>query len=272
MEWIYLSPHLDDVALSCGGLVWEQIQAKDSVSIWTICAGDPPPGPLSPFAESLHTRWGAGREAIEQRRKEDIAACSRLGATYRHFSVPDCVYRLAPDSHEHLYTSEESLFGDLDPRETGLIHALRVELANSLPAGSQVVCPLSLGGHVDHHLTRAAASGLAHALWYYADYPYVLDAWDRLEQLERQGWKVMHYPISENGIAAWQTAVSEHASQISTFWATPAEMRVALQDYKNQVNGISLWLPPENMPPKYPKIDVVENSSAQQHLGSLHSA
>jgi len=272
MEWIFLSPHLDDVALSCGGLVWEQIQAGDSVSIWTICAGDPPSGHLSPFAESLHKRWGTGREAIEQRRKEDIAACSHLGAAYRHFPIPDCIYRLGTESDDHLYTSEESLFGELDPREAGLIRTLRAELVSSLPPESQLICPLSLGGHVDHRLTRAAASGLERSIWYYADYPYVLDAWDRLEQLHKQGWREVPIPISKKGMLAWQTAVSEHASQISTFWGTLAEMRAALQDYKRRMGGISLWQPPGNELPKHLKVIAGKNSSAQQHPRSLHSA
>ena len=64
MEWIYLSPHFDDIAYSCGGLVWEQVNSGQMVSIWTICAAYPPPGPLSSFASILHERWGTGREAI----------------------------------------------------------------------------------------------------------------------------------------------------------------------------------------------------------------
>jgi len=53
MNWIYISPHLDDVAFSSGGLVWEQSNAGEQVGIWTIFAGDPPVGPLSDFAEKL---------------------------------------------------------------------------------------------------------------------------------------------------------------------------------------------------------------------------
>jgi len=272
MEWIYLSPHLDDVALSCGGLVWEQARAGDSVSIWTLCAGDPPPGPLSPFAESLHTRWRTGRQAIEQRRSEDIAACSRLGAAYRHLQIPDCIYRLAPEDNEHLYTTEESLFGELDVREADLIQFLSAELASSLPLDAQVVCPLSLGGHVDHRLTRAAASGLVRLLYFYADYPYVLDAWGEIQRLQDQGWKALRSSISDGGMAAWQTAVGEHASQISTFWKTDAEMQAALRDYRSQMGGVSLWLLPENDRPERPKTGTAPNSSAQQHRESLHSA
>src|SRR5512147_1498099 len=108
MEWIYLSPHFDDVALSCGALVWEQATAGHTVNIWTVCAGDQPPGPLSPFAKKLHQRWETGGDAVYLRRREDIQSCAQMGAAYRHFSIPDCIYR---GSSEPFYNSEEALFG-----------------------------------------------------------------------------------------------------------------------------------------------------------------
>jgi LmbE family N-acetylglucosaminyl deacetylase len=50
MRWIYLSPHFDDAVLSCGGLIFEQARQGIPIEIWTIFAGNPPPGPLSMFA------------------------------------------------------------------------------------------------------------------------------------------------------------------------------------------------------------------------------
>jgi len=73
VKWIYLSPHLDDAALSCGGLLWEQSQAGDEVAVWSICAGDPPPGRLSPFARSLQARWGTGSRSAAERRLGELA-------------------------------------------------------------------------------------------------------------------------------------------------------------------------------------------------------
>lgn len=79
MKTIYLSPHLDDAALSCGGLVWMQAQAGERVEIWTMCAGDPPEGRLSDYAQAHHERWGLGREAVAARREEDARSCNILG-------------------------------------------------------------------------------------------------------------------------------------------------------------------------------------------------
>jgi len=63
MDWVFLSPHLDDAVLSCGGFIFELIQKGERVEICTICAGDPPPGELSPLAEMLHQRWGVTAQA-----------------------------------------------------------------------------------------------------------------------------------------------------------------------------------------------------------------
>lgn len=243
MEWIYLSPHLDDVALSCGGLLWEQAQAGDRPQIWTICAGDPPLGPLSPFAAALQNRWETGAAASHQRRQEDINACRILQAEYRHFPLPDCIYRRDEGESGYLYTSEESLFGALDKRDLGLVEGLKDELAQALPDKAQLVCPLSVGGHVDHRLTRLAAERLGGVYWYYADYPYILDHGDQLAQFISPNWQEIWFPISNAGMKAWQAAVAAHRSQISTFWPDLEAMRAALDAYVRQdIRGMAVRL------------------------------
>jgi LmbE family N-acetylglucosaminyl deacetylase len=246
MHWIYLSPHLDDIALSCGGLLWEQAQVGEPVSVWTICAGDPPEGPLSAFAEELHDRWETGREATQARRQEDILACQRLGALYRHFSIPDCIYRQGAGSPGQLYTSERAIFGPLHPYEAALVETLSEEITRRLPAQAELVVPLAIGGHVDHRLTRAAAERLAQSgrrLWYYADYPYALSNLEALENLSRAGWLDSPFSVSPAGLAAWQEGVAAHSSQISTFWPNLQTMKGALQAYCQQNKGVHLWRP-----------------------------
>ena len=128
MAWIFLSPHFDDIALSCGGLAWEQSRAGESVQVWTICAGEAPPGPLSLFAAALHARWEAGQNAPTERRAEDLAACREMGAVPCHFDLPDCIYRRGLDQVSHLYISEEDIFGPIHPEEEGLIARLAEDL------------------------------------------------------------------------------------------------------------------------------------------------
>lgn len=242
MEWIYLSPHLDDAALSCGALIWGQAAAGERTAIWTLCAGDPPEGGLSDFAQSLHARWECGSDAVARRREEDIGACRHLGAAYRHFPVQDCIYRRA-ENGVSLYASEEAIFGALAPDDEKLVDALSRELERSLPLDVRVVCPLTLGGHIDHRLTRRSAERLGRSLWYYADYPYVLEARDQIDA-ELPGERQLEiFPVGEKGLAAWGDAVGEYVSQLSTFWPDEEAMRTALEAYSASWGGMPLWRP-----------------------------
>lgn len=240
MEWIYLSPHFDDIAYSCGGLVWEQVNTGQRVSIWTICAGFPPPGPLSPFAGSLHERWGTGRKAVQQRREEDRRSSRLMGANTRYFSIPDAIYRPSPIDGRFMYTSDQDLFAELHPHEAQLVHTLRDELASALPPECKLVCPLTLGGHVDHRLVYSAVEGLHPQLWYYADYPYLVNLVQDQEEMYA-GLNPTIFPVSEHGLQVWIDAVAAHASQLSTFWPTFEHMRSAIRSYWEPFEGVQLW-------------------------------
>ena len=244
MTWIYLSPHFDDVALSCGGLVWEQTQMGEKVSIWTVCGGEPPPGDISDFAKTLHARWEASQNAPAERKVEDINSCRCLRASYRHFSLPDCIYRRNPLTGEFMYASEQALNGPLHPSDSQFVEDL-VEEFYRIPSGAMtLVCPLALGNHVDHQLTRLAAESLGIYCLYYADFPYVLQDKAWAGKLKTEGWESKVYPISNEGLAAWQDSISAHRSQISTFWPDEAEMRRVVSQYLNENGGIRLWSRP----------------------------
>lgn len=257
MTWIYLSPHLDDAALSCGGIIAQQTMNGMTVEIWTICAGDPPPGPFSPFAEELHARWQFGREAVARRRQEDLLSCARLSAVPRHLPIPDCIYRQkgqndldlatpfqpAPNAEEmrYLYPDQEAIFAALHPLDEELARQLARRLSQMLPPEAEMVCPLTLGGHVDHQLTRMAAEMLDCPLWYYADYPYAVQRPEELAALEASGWQAHHFPLSPAALEAWMQAVAAHQSQISTFWPDLDAMRAAIQAYHDLFQGGILW-------------------------------
>lgn len=241
MTWIFLSPHLDDAVLSCGGLIAELVRQGQIVEVWTICAGDPPPGHLSPLAESLHQRWETPENPVEIRRSEDRRACFLLGAGFRHFSIPDCIYRRNPVTGEPLIRENEDLFQPLPEVERPLAEDLRQQLAVSLPADSQVVSPLTLGGHIDHHLVRCAAEGLNHRLLWYADYPYAIRSSQDRTQWLQSGWVSIDFPISRESLSKWKAAIAAYHSQISTFWRSTEEMEASIEAYWESGGGSQLW-------------------------------
>ena len=248
MRWTFLSPHYDDVALSCGGLIWELSQAGQVVEICTVCSGEPPEGPLSAFAVSLHARWETGGEAVAARKSEDQASCAVLGACWRYMEIPDCIYRPGGSTGHFCYATEESLFGELAPEEASLVDNVAAKIQDALSAEDLVVGPLTLGGHVDHRLTRRAVEQMGRPALFYADYPYRLEAESELAALSASGWQPVFFPVSLQGLSAWQDAVAAHVSQISTFWASLDAMRTAIQSlWKADGCGTVLWKPPTDV-------------------------
>ena len=240
MKWIYLSPHLDDVIYSCGGLIWEQVQSGTQVEIWTVCAGNVK-GPLSPFAQSLHERWQTGPEAVTVRRAEDLNACQRLGVPAKHFDIPDCIYRRLPESGVPVVNCEEDLFSPSNSGETLLVGELADKLAKDLPGAANLVSPLAVGGHIDHHLTRAAAEMLRRPLWYYADFPYAAQEGGILSDYIHPDCCPHSFPISESALEAWQEGVAAYTTQISTFWGGLEEMKSAIREYWQGPKSGLLW-------------------------------
>lgn len=241
MEWIYLSPHLDDVVYSCGGLIWERVQLGDRVSVWTIFSGDPDHLPLSTFAQSLHTRWGIDGDRLTSRRYEDVRACNKLGVTAQHMRHPEAVYRVESQDRAHLYPTEASVFGVVSKGDEDLIRMLKNEIAGALPRDATVVVPLALGNHVDHVILHQVSAQLINPLRFYADFPYVLKELDALDTALKRNLHFKHYPLSDEAIANWIAAIREYKSQFSTFWSSEDELHEDVNILINKWSGMRLW-------------------------------
>lgn len=239
MRWIYLSPHFDDAVLSCGGLIFDQCHAGEDVEIWTIFAGDPPPGPLSAFATVNHQLWGvtSGEQVISMRKAEDEAAAAIVGAGLVHFTIPDCIYRRSPEG-AYLYT--ESVFAALHPADKYLPRRIAAALKSELDLADVLVCPLTLGGHVDHVLARRAAESLRRPLHYYADIPYLLHSPEALLPAV-QLLESSVFSVSPEGVKAWLEAVAAYKSQVDSLFHGDGSLFEAIRQYWGQENGIRLW-------------------------------
>lgn len=243
-DTIYLSPHLDDAALSCGGQIFGQTAVGKSVLIVTIMAGDPLPAPLTEFADSLHKQWQLFSDIVAARRAEDVAACQVLGADYVHWTIPDCIYRLHPETGAPLYESAHQIFGEIHPAEAGLIDRLARQMAD-LPGYERIVAPLTVGHHVDHQLVRLASErGLeAGRLRYYEDYPYVRDdgALAAVISAEQAGWQPEVIRLRQADVAARVEAIGAFNSQLSTFFNGRADLEQQILAYTTSVGGERIW-------------------------------
>jgi LmbE family N-acetylglucosaminyl deacetylase len=252
---IYLSPHLDDAALSCGGQIFQRAAAGERILIVTITAGDPPRAALSDYAQSLQNRWELLTNATAARRAEDMAACAILGADWLHWQVPDCIYRLHPESGQPFYVSDPDIFGDVAPAERGLV-ALLAQQIRALPAHDRLYAPLTIGHHVDHLWTRAAAELAAELaaesaaervggehLFYYEDYPYAQQP-GALEQVIAAGasqWRATAIALDAAARKTKIDAILAFRSQLSTFWTDLADLERQVNGYADQVGGERNW-------------------------------
>jgi LmbE family N-acetylglucosaminyl deacetylase len=244
MKWIYLSPHLDDAVLSCGGMIHAQSLAGDSVEIWTIFAGSPPPGPLSPVVEKIHQDWGAGSDPYAMRRAEDQRACPLVGAAWKHFEYLDCIYRSIPPNQEPLIQAAEDLFKPIPPSQEYLVDELHNTFSKLLPGDAVIVSPLTIGGHVDHRMVRKAAEQATRRLLYYPDFPYVVSRKVDVPAWLGKGWKVgIQQPVNPLSLMAWGDAIQEYKSQVGGFWHDDPAMRLELQAYLTTGGGALLWQP-----------------------------
>jgi LmbE family N-acetylglucosaminyl deacetylase len=174
---LYLSPHYDDAALSCGGTIHQQSRAGLRVLVLTIFAAPPAPDqPLSTLARRLHQQMGDAGDITSIRRAEDGAAMAILGASSHWLDLRDSIYR-SSGAGEWLYPRMSDLFGPVHTEDAGLVEMIcDAVLAHCQPDSFPVLyAPMGVGNHVDHQLTRQAAWQLheqGYQLTFYEDYPY----------------------------------------------------------------------------------------------------
>ncbi len=240
---VYLSPHLDDAVLSCGGLIHQQAQRGLQPLVITCFAGVPDYRVLSPFATELHHLWSQPEEPVELRRHEDVNAMAYLGAAYEHWDDIDCIYRRHPDSGEFLYGSEATLFGEVHREDYHLVGALTRRLSTSLPVDRTFVCaPLSVGHHVDHQIVSQAAyrlHGQGFQVRFYEDYPYAEDP--QKLQLALRHWALEPVPVVEilegRDLRAKVAAIRLYHSQLRVLFGSESAVAERVESHASAVAG-----------------------------------
>ena len=233
VDHLFLSPHLDDVVLSCGGTIHKLARAGDPVLVLTFFAGSPSDASVTPIARELMLRWGGVQDPVAARRDEDCRALSTLGAEVLHLPFLDCVYRLGPTGGAAYYPTEETIFGEIHSQEAAWHRELLEGLERHTRdiGGAILYAPLAAGHHVDHLLVGEVARILElrgqHTL-YYEDYPYAQD--QKTITVARARWSEACWSretmrFDELDLRAKEDAIACYASQLGTFWSDAEEMR-----------------------------------------------
>ena len=157
-----LAPHPDDGVLSA----WHVLARRPgSALLVSVFSGLPDPGtPAAPH--DLATGADDPRVRMAERRAEDRAAADRFGWEL-------CALDLVEQSYHDPAVTLSAAFAEL------LVDAIGDAVPRSV---RRLVLPAGLGGHIDHHLVRAAGLALAdqtdRTVELVADVPYATrDGW-----------------------------------------------------------------------------------------------
>jgi LmbE family N-acetylglucosaminyl deacetylase len=229
----YLSPHLDDAALSCGGAIHRHTAAGGTVLVVTIFAGEADTETeLSPFAQVQHGYWGNPPWPMALRRAEVSAAMVLLGASARHLKHLDAVYRTGTNG-QWLYPDLSAIFGSIhpdDPTASDGARRLSQQLAGLIPRQGPeqlVFAPLGLGCHVDHQITHSAALRLwelGYRVAFYEDFPYVEQSGTDRACAPVEGWRDKRVTLDGADVEAKVAALRYYQTQLHVLFGQSEEM------------------------------------------------
>lgn len=239
MRYIFISPHLDDVAFSLGGIVNNLVNNKIDTEIWTFFSGSPEDENLSDFAFSLHNRWNLTLNAPKIRRLEDRKACKTLGAQYKQFNIPDCIYRKDKKGNP-IVSKEEDLYQPIPESQQFLVNIISGLIKRKSTPDDIIVSPMAIGNHIDHRIIVAAIEKVSpFSLLFYEDYPYVVKSQSSPINFSRLS--PTHFELNAENIQAWHTSIAAYQSQISTFWLNTDRMREEIIEFAGRGGGKNLW-------------------------------
>ena len=154
-----LSPHSDDVALSLGGSLLRG--ALGDVRITTVFS-------ISDY--TINDEGLSAKEVTEIRKEEDRVFFSHLPGE------PAIVYLDRLDAPLRRGIHHERTIGlGIDASDEREAASVAVPLIGDASAGTLILSPLGIGGHVDHLVVRRAAievSRVGYPVGFYEDLPY----------------------------------------------------------------------------------------------------
>ncbi len=260
---IFLSPHLDDAALSCGGLIAHLIPNGAEVLVITVFAGFPARREPSALAAQLHSHWGDPADPVVLRRNEDKKAIGLLGADWLHLHYPEAIYRFEEPSF--LYLRSGDLFGSPHPSDSAVVAQIAESVTEIChPGQTEIHAPLAIGNHVDHQLVRNAAFILlrrSFRVTFYEDYPYVEVPGALTMALEGTGvtrWREKVQDLEEDCLAQKTQAIARYASQMNELFQGAEKMAERVRDYSRAVSTVRgyaerYWQPSSGMTPEAEK-------------------
>ena len=229
MSNIFLSPHLDDVILSCGGFIYKLVHEKhEKVEIWTFASGIPEVTPKTRIVSELLNDWkfSSAKEAVESRIDEDFNAASVLGVKSVFLNFLDCIYR-RNNKNEYPY---DNVFVEPEMFDYEMMDQYRNELMKNLTDTDIVYAPFSIGGHVDHRIVHTVSKQLNRKIKYFLDVPYSIWHPDEIDMVTKE-YNEYTESLSDSDFIKWEEAIKEYKSQIETLFDDVSNIQSELKKF-----------------------------------------
>ncbi|WP_018331989.1 PIG-L deacetylase family protein [Actinomycetospora chiangmaiensis] len=183
-----LSPHLDDVVLSCGSLIGELADRCEVSVVSAFSSGGAAPHTRAARRILASAGYRDAHAYYRDRRTEDERAVRHLGAQPNHLGFADAPFRrrvvprglgraaacLPELVHRYPTVRFDIARGRLCAGDRDVRVALASALEPHVENADIVFLPLAIGGHPDHRLVRDLGLNLAAPVVYYSDFPYNL--------------------------------------------------------------------------------------------------
>jgi len=186
---LFLSPHLDDVILSCGALI-ATLGQSCAVTVATIfTAAGPKPHTFAARSFLQKCSIADADTLFAQRRAEDREVLAGLGVGHVHLGATDALFRsrepITPMARHvgrlfpelvHRYPTYwfDIARGRLARGDRPLVASLNARVSELLTSTNATLlfCPMAVGRHVDHIIARSIGAQHPHQVVYYSDFPY----------------------------------------------------------------------------------------------------
>ncbi len=234
---LVLSPHLDDAAFSLGPLLAElSVRAQ----IFVATAFTKSNSTLSEFALACQLDKGLSADVdyMAIRRHEDLEWSRRIGVQTIHGNFAEAPHRG--------YQSAKELFGDVLATDQ-LEDALKVwlETLTSTIKPTVILCPIGVGGHVDHvWIRKVASAALGHRfpLFFFKDLPYAstLSFFNADAHLGNSSTcRELNVPLPQAAFLTAQFAAEAYQTQIAFQFGNVGQMKKTLNEAWTQ--GLPLY-------------------------------
>jgi LmbE family N-acetylglucosaminyl deacetylase len=194
---VAVSPHLDDLVLSCGRL----LACRPGATVITVFSGPRPDWQVVSDWDRI-CGFAPGIDVSAVRKREDMAALARLCASPRWIDAPEREYR------------------QVEPPRGELIAQLAAEMEGITTETLLIPLGLHHEDHVIAHELALAAAGMAgvvdlvlYADFYHVTLPELLEP--RMAQLRSSGLRLQEVRLEQGSIGRKRRAIGRYRSQLA---------------------------------------------------------